>query len=333
MSERSGVGLTELAVLEAADEATAGRPRAYARCVKVLGEIDRRVGLGPRYAYDLLLDLGRPWVTPVCLIAVRGNGGEPGQDSPAAGPAYTECRLSRAGEVVLAAERGELAPVPVGLITGTRYRSAGRPPWDAQEPTQPPLEPFRVLAALIALASEPGLSDAKVLELVGPPDFRTGCDVSGDLRALAAGRTVTLELSARITIAGERHLIIESLPPDVGAWEALRTITARAERSSWAGTFPELSARTELPIADAKDLSERGELRLEVTLRPGADPAAVRTSLRHLPGVAAEVQASFGAPLARLLRSWAGRHQGDDIAVSLAALGAAIRQDRQRDIR
>lgn len=328
MSERTGLGLTELAVLEAIETVTGGRPRAFRKCSTVLGEIERRIGLGSRYGYDVLLDLARPWTTPVRLADGQGNLGESGDDFPAAGPAYTECRLSHAGRVALQAERHQLAPVPLRLINGTWYRSTARPPWSAPEPAQPPLDPVRVLTALDTLAGNPGVSDAEIVDLVGPPGFLTGCEVSGDLAGLAAGCSVTLRLTGRITIADQQHLVIESLPPDVGAWTALRVITSHVERSSWADSHPELHRVTHLPIADAQDLSARGELRLQITLRPGADPETMRADLRGLEGVVLQVRAKFPAPLARMLRSWADGYRDEDIATSLAALGSAIGRDR-----
>jgi hypothetical protein len=328
MSERTGLGLAELAVLEAIETVTGGRPKLFRKCSMVLGEIERRIGLGSRYGYDLLLDLARPWTTPVRLVDGQGNFGEPGDDSPAAGPAYTECRLSHAGRVALQAERRQLAPVPLRLINGTRYRSTARPQWSALEPAQPSLDPFRVLTALERLAENPDVSDAEIVDLVGPPDFLTDCDISGDLAALAAGRPVTLRLTGRVTIADRRHLIIESLPPDVGAWETLRVIASHVNRSSWADSHPELHQATHLPIADAEDVSAGGDLRLLITLRPGAEPEAVRAGLRDLEGVALEVQAAFPVPLPRMLRSWVDAYRDEDTATSLAALRSAIGQDR-----
>jgi DNA gyrase/topoisomerase IV subunit A len=274
-----------------------------------------------------------PGRVPVRLVAFRGNYGEPGDGFPAAGPAYTECRLSRAGELVLAAERHQLAPVPIGLITGTRYRSTARPPWDSGEATQPPLEPLRALTALRSLVQDPGLSDADIVDLIGPPDFLTDCDISGDLPELAEGRPAPLRLTGRMTAADEQHLIIESLPPDVSAGQAAVQIARRASRPAWAGAFPDLDQATHLPLADVKPLSERDELRLVITLRPGADPEAVMASLRTLPVIAVEVLAAFPAPLAQLLRSWADHHRDEDIAASLAELESAVRQDRQRERR
>jgi hypothetical protein len=93
---------------------------------------------------------------------------------------------------------------------------------------------------------------------------------------------VTLRLTGRVTIAGQRHLIIGSLPPDAGAWEVLRVITSHANRSSWADSHPELHRATHLPIADVEDLSAHGEMRLQITLSPGADPEVMWASLAAL---------------------------------------------------
>jgi hypothetical protein len=73
------------------------------RSAKALAAIEERIGLGPWYAYDLLLDLARPWVIPIATVAVQGNKGD--RSFPmAAGPGYTECRLSQVGQLVLMAE-------------------------------------------------------------------------------------------------------------------------------------------------------------------------------------------------------------------------------------
>ena len=75
--------------------------------------MEQRIGLAPGYAYEVLVDLVRPWTVPVRLVHGLGNYGEFALDEPASHFRHTESRLSRAGEVVLAAERGDLAPVPV----------------------------------------------------------------------------------------------------------------------------------------------------------------------------------------------------------------------------
>ncbi len=113
MGERTGVGLAECAILEALDSLGAQPDQDYRKNATVLAAVTDRIGLAPRYAYEVLLDLARPWTMPLRLIAGQGNFGGRGND-PAANPPYTESRLSAAGQVALAAERADIAPVPIG---------------------------------------------------------------------------------------------------------------------------------------------------------------------------------------------------------------------------
>lgn len=121
MGERSGVGVVECSILEALDSLGARPGRGYRVSTKVLAAVEDQIGLALGYAYEVLLDLARPWTMPVGLVRMQGNYNDPSHNGPSA-PRYTEARLSRAGQVALAAERGQLAPVPVGLINGSTYR-------------------------------------------------------------------------------------------------------------------------------------------------------------------------------------------------------------------
>lgn len=351
MSDRSGCSLVELAVLEALDVLTAGRPRAYVPSAKVLAGIEERIGLGPRYASELLLDLARPWVIPVRTVAAAGNYGDRAFPSPI-GPEldYFECRPSHAGQLVLDAEAHRRAPVPVGLINGTAYRGG----------TQPPLEPFAVLAALRRLLEEPGVRDGELVSIAGPPYSVTGCTVTGNIGALTRGRRVVLRESGRITITGvpvphapaepppahdARYdplqwvvggetfpptLVIESLPATTVTSEVAQEIAPRAAPRPRPAPYPGVERRTPLPIASVDDQSRR-EVRIVLTLRPGSDPPAVRDQLATIRGVSAEAPRAFPAPLATLLRSWVTEHRSEDIAASLDELENAIRRDRQRE--
>ena len=88
MGDRTGCGLTELAILEALSAATGGRPRAHVVCTKAVAAIEERIGLGPRYGYEVLLDLARPWIVPVptvSVVATRVTGTfqrPPGRSTP-----------------------------------------------------------------------------------------------------------------------------------------------------------------------------------------------------------------------------------------------------------
>lgn len=351
MSERTGCALVELTVLEALDAVASERPRAYVRSAKALAAIEERIGLGLLYAYDLLLDLARPWVIPIATVAVQGNKGD--RSFPmAAGPGYTECRLSQVGQLVLMAEAHRLAPIPVGLINGTTYRAG----------TQPSLEPFAVIAALRRLLEDPHIPDREVTGIAGGPYSVTGCTVTGDIAALARGRRVVLRETGQITITGvpvpeapvsppapargvmvthggigpgpeiPAHLVIESLPARTVASEVAQEIARRAASRPWSGSHPELARRTELPVADVDDRSSY-EVRIRIRLRPGSDPAAVRDQIATIEGVSVEASRAFPTPLATLLRSWVDRYRSEDIAASLNELEDAIHRDRQRERR
>ena len=131
LSPRTGLGLVETALLDVV--AGAGRRRSD----RVLGALEREHGIGPRYGYEVLTDLVVPWRLHLPLLEGRGNLGSQYGDPPA-DATYTEVQLSAVGALAVAAERGELGPVPLGLIEGSLYRGGGVPPFD----------PGRVIAAL-----------------------------------------------------------------------------------------------------------------------------------------------------------------------------------------
>src|ERR1700722_4219784 len=233
MDDRSGVGLVECAILEALDSLGA-QPRRHRRSAKVLDVVEDRIGLAPGYAYEVLLDLARPWTMPLLLVDGQGNFGSRGND-PAANYRYTEAGLSRAGEVVLAAERGDLAPVPVGLINGNVYREGLRPPF----------RPLAIVEALREVIRRPRATGKELTGIVGPPCFRNGCAVTGDFAAMTAGRPAILRLEARVTVSDDhRQVLIRNFPPNANPDEVAVALAERARRRAWAAEHPGLYGRT-----------------------------------------------------------------------------------------
>ncbi|MGH3407479.1 MAG: DNA gyrase subunit A [Streptosporangiaceae bacterium] len=283
MGERSGLGLVEIAILEALDAAGARPGRRHAKSARVLAAVDERIGLAPGYAYQVLTDLALPWKVPVPLVDPSGNFGSRDGDPPAMWR-YTEARLSPAGQVALAAERGETAPVPVGLINGNTYQ------WG----TRPPLRPAAVIDAIRQVIARPKTTSQQIAAIVGPPDFMTGCTVTGDLTGLAAGRAVDLRLDARVTISDEAQLsarvsreiaghflrpernrtllVIDNFPPSVSPFDALQAITDRVREHRWAADHPGLHRTTRLPVKDVRDLSARGDYLIGCVPETGAPP-------------------------------------------------------------
>jgi hypothetical protein len=350
VTDLSGIGPIELATLRAVDAPNARRPAHYLVSSQAVREMEAATGLGPRYAYDVLLDLARPWMINVPLIDPQGNIGD--LDFPAVGPRHTECRPSGAGYVILDAEAGRIAPVPAGLINGTSYRGG----------TQPPLHSARLLAAIRHLLAHPRAPDRDILAIVGPPHSVADCAITGDLDDLAAGRPVTLRQTGRITrtsnpvpahapdpvvrppghrpklITGtgmgfveqhsaKAHFIIESLPAGVSPSRVGQDLAQEASRHTWAAR--DGHRYDGLPIEDVADLgNSRIPVRLAITLRPGSDPDTAREQLANFEGITTQSPAAYPSPLATLLRSWTRQHHRENTASALASFENAIEHDR-----
>jgi len=123
MSERTGLGVVEVALLEALETSR------FLRCDKALASVEERIGLAPGYAYEVLVDLARPWTMPVNLVQGQGNFGSRGNDPPA-NFRYTEARITRAGRAALRDETSDRSS-PFGRIVC--IPTPGTPPEQLRE--------------------------------------------------------------------------------------------------------------------------------------------------------------------------------------------------------
>ena len=341
VGQRSGVGLVELAILEALDARHAWPGRRAAPCRKVLAALEDELGLARGYAYQVLIDLALPWKIPVPLVQGQGNFGGRGNDPPAS-PYYTEARLSPAGQVALAAERGEIAPVPIGLINGNTHRQG----------TRPPFRPAAVIDAIREVLARPRLVGREITALVGPPDFITGCAVTGDLAALAAGERTELGLHARVTITSAADvaarvtraavpghtppsyttrdpsrpvIIIDHFPPYANPDDIAMSIYERGRERAWHARHPELAAQTGLPIMDISILSARDDDWFACLPSFGTAPEVLRDQLLKVHGVTIYISVGLPRPLPAMIRTWVRTHQHEDLHASLTALENAQR--------
>jgi DNA gyrase/topoisomerase IV subunit A len=316
VGERSGLGEVEIAVLSALDSLGARPGRGYVRSARVLAVIEDLIGLAPGYAYQVLIDLAQPWTVPVTLVSGQGNFGSRGNDPPASFR-YTDARLSEAGAVALAAERGELAPVPIGLINGNTYREGTRPPFRAAG----------VIAAIREVVSSPDAAAAELVSIVGPPVFPTGHAGRGDLEGLAAGQATELRLEADVTISPDGHqVIVENIPFGSTTDDAAIGIANRAEVSRRAERHPDLAQATRLPLSDIRDVTDRDHPngRFVCTPARGTSPEELRARLLDIYGVHTTVRAKLPCPLPAMIRTWAATYAAEDLAASLIALEMAL---------
>lgn len=312
MSERTGLGTMEIALLTTIAEA--GKRGRWRKSSRILARLEERHGIGPRYAYLMLVDLVQPWTVPLPLLEGNGNFGSIGDD-PAADPQYTECRMSPAGAMAVAAECDEGPPVPIGLINGTTYKGGPAPPY----------KPDAIAAALLLGENA---THAELIEAAGPPSFPTGCEVAGDLAALAAGRRTRLRLTAKIRVGHDRGmpvLDITAFPPGPGPDQTARAIASRSRRlpESIIDRHPGLAA-TRLPFRDVNDLtSTRNGVLVRCFLDHTTDPEQATERLCEIWGVSVDLEVRLPGPLGSLLHGWITRH-----GTRAAAEGARLLSQR-----
>lgn len=317
MTWRSGLGLVDLAVLWAIAESgtvpgpsyTKSEPN-YTKSDKLVDAVDAATGLGPGPSHDRILDLARPWIAPLSLVDFRGNFGS--LEQPAAPPRYTEARISPVGALALAAESGEIGPVPIGLINGNTDRQGSRPPFN----------PHRIITALLHLAAHPDTSDDALLALVGSPQLPTGCEVDGDLDELFSGRfcPVTLRARVRQTASDPIELTLDCFPPGVGPLDAIEALAAAGTEPAWARTYPRLAEEIRFPLRDVEDTSSHRHE--QITCRGTAEATAedLIRLFRMLWPLGTNMLLQLPAPLPTLLRHWVAAATDEDITASLRQL-------------
>ena len=86
--------------------------------------------------------------------------------------------------------------MPIGLINGNTHRGGLRPPF----------RPQGIIDAIRLARRRPRVASGELLDVIGPPDFLTGCTVTGDMSALYAGQLMELRLDSRVTITDQASL-------------------------------------------------------------------------------------------------------------------------------
>jgi len=260
----------------------------YLRTQRVLDVLCDQTGIGPYHAYEPLCDMARPWMTHLALIDFHGNYGSP--DFGAAGPRYTECRLTALGGGAVAAERHLIGALPIGLINGNTH--TGGP--------QPPLDPQRVMNAIRSASTA---SNDEIASIIGLPSFPTGCVVVGDIDAFASGSETRLQLAARVTELAADQLLISHLPPHCSASGIASSIQSRL---SMASRFPEYASEgASLPahfanLPPIRDLRDQWSVlegsRIVVTIERGSNLAHARVFLDDIHGVKTTINAQLPRP-------------------------------------
>ena len=271
--------------------------RRYSKCAGVVGEVLKKYHPhGDSAVYDSLVRMAQTFNLRYPLIDGQGNFGSIDGDNAAA-YRYTECRLMRIAERLLADidkdtvdfvdnfdgsdQEPEVLPsqIPNLLINGSDGIAVG------MATNIPPHNLGEVCDALLKLIDNPDLSLEKILDIIPGPDFPTGGQLLGrqairqvylnkrgifTMRALAA-----IETDKR---SGKASIIVREIPYQVNKRKLIERIAELVNDKRIEG------------ISDLRDESDRDGMRIVIELKRDAEPRIVLNQLYKL----SQMQESYG---------------------------------------
>jgi len=276
--------------------------RAYSKSARPVGDVLARLHPhGDQSVYDALVRMAQPFSMNLLLIDGQGNFGSIDNDPPAA-MRYTECRMTKAAEAMLADiqrdavdfkdnyDGKEQEPVvlpsrvPNLLVNGSGGIAVG------MATNIPPHNLGEIVDACLAVIDNPEVGLDELLDIVPGPDFPTGGLIigrSGARQALMTGRgSVIMRGHAEIEeIRKDREgIVITSIPYQVNKAGMVERIAELVREKRIEG------------IADLRDESDRNGIRVVVELKRDASADVILNQLyRYTP-----LQTSFGVNMLAL---------------------------------
>ncbi|MBQ9904098.1 MAG: DNA gyrase subunit A [Synergistaceae bacterium] len=297
---RDGLKPVQRRVLYAMSELGLKHNTAYKKSARIVGEtMGKYHPHGDSAIYDTMVRLAQNWNLRYTLVDGQGNFGSIDGDSPAA-MRYTEARLSRAGELMLAnldentVEWGQNfdeslkepltlpSVMPNLLVNGSTGIAVGMatnmPPHNLREVSE-------VLCWLIDNGIEPEDANlADIMKIMPGPDFPTGGEIlgrSGILEAYSTGRgkiTVRGKLHVEESKRGRQSIIITEIPYNVNKTMLLEAMVQAVQDKDIEG------------VHEMRDESDRDGLRIVIELSRDADSDLITRQLyKHT-----SLQSTFG---------------------------------------
>jgi len=284
---RDGLKPVQRRILFGMSEMNLGFDRKAAKSAQIVGKVMGDYHPHGNVAlYDAMVRLAQDWVMRVPLVDGQGNFGSVDGDPPAA-ERYTEAKLSKAAEYLLA----ELDQETVDFrdnYTGTKKEPVVLP---AQFPNLlvngtsgiavglatniPPHNLAEVLRACIMLIENPDASVANLREKVKGPDFPLGGKIVSDNATLrniyetgSGSIKVQAEWKEERLERGKSQIVITSIPYAVNKGELETTIGGLIEDKK----LPQL-------IGQSNETNDKDGLRLVLELKPNTDPNLVMAYL------------------------------------------------------
>ena len=286
---RDGLKPVHRRILTAMDREGMQHNKKYSKCAGVVGECLKKYHPhGDSSVYDALVRMAQPWSLRYPLVDGQGNFGSVDGDPPAA-YRYTECRMERIAEEMMAdieMETVDMVPnfdettdepsvlptrIPTLIVNGSNGIAVG------MATNIPPHNLTEVLNATIALVKNPKGGLLEVLKHVHGPDFPTAGILygrAGIVDAYSTGRGRFL-MRARVAIENvtkdRQALIVTELPYQVNKSTLFKRISELVENK----IISEIDTNTEW----TRDESDRDGMRMVIGLKRGAQPEIVLNQL------------------------------------------------------
>ena len=270
--------------------------KRYIKCAGVVGEVIKKYHPhGDSAVYDTLVRMAQNFNMRYPLIDGQGNFGSVDGD-PAAAYRYTECRLSRLAEELLAdieketvdflpnfdesTEEPTVLPtrVPNLLVNGSDGIAVG------MATKIPPHNLTEIIEATVLLINKPNATLDEVLSLVPGPDFPTGAYLYGKRGIRDAYRTGRGQFTMRAKAAIERptkdkqQIVVTEIPYQVNKAKTIERIAQLVQEKKIEG------------ISDIRDESDRDGMRIVIELKRGEQPEVILNNLyKHT-----QLQETFG---------------------------------------
>jgi DNA gyrase subunit A len=282
---RDGLKPVHRRILTAMDREGLQHNKRYSKCAGVVGECLKKYHPhGDSSVYDALVRMAQPWSLRYPLVDGQGNFGSVDGDPPAA-YRYTECRMERIAEEMMAdidMETVDMTPnfdettneptvlptrIPTLIVNGSNGIAVG------MATNIPPHNLTEVINATIALVKNPNGGLVEVLKYVQGPDFPTGGFLYGKSGIPAAyksgrGRFLMRAKTALENLTKERQaIIVTEIPYQVNKSKLIERIAEL------------VNEKIVDDIGDVRDESDRDGMRIVIELKRGAQPEIVLNQL------------------------------------------------------
>src|SRR3981189_3407243 len=293
---RDGLKPVQRRILVAMNDLGLASNSGYPKCAKIAGATSGNYHPhGEAVIYPTLVRLAQSFNMRYPLIDGQGNYGS-GDGDPPAGMRYTEARLAKISEEILAdleKETVDFIPnfdqtreepvvlpsrIPNLLVNGASGIAAG------VATNIPPHNLREVVEAAILLIDKPDTPLKEIMKIVPGPDFPTGAYIAGREGIEAAYRTGRGSFIMRAKAAFEEatkdreNIVITEIPYQVNKSRLIERIAELVQAKKIEG------------ISDVRDESSREGMRIVVELKRGEESQLILNNLfKHT-----QMQESFG---------------------------------------